>query len=102
MILILSIRIYLIHRVCLQDVRVRGQPEHVEMEVDVDMSSGTNPESSDSDPGSPSDHGLPPAATYARRKKNPQMKRTVISTHLVEVESGKRGVVSKTYAAPEK
>ena len=65
------------------------------------MSSGTDPESSDSDPGSPSDHGLPPAATYARRKKNSYEEDSDFNPS-VEVESGKRGVVSKTYAAPEK
>ena len=69
------------------------------MEVDVDMSSGTDPESFDSDPGSPSDHGLPPAATYARRKKNSDEED---SDFVPEVDSSKKNVVSKVYAAPEK
>lgn len=38
---------------------------------DVQVSAGTSPESSSSfNPGSPSDHGLPPAATRTRKRKN--------------------------------
>ena len=70
-----------------------------EMEEDIEMSSGTDPESSDSDPGSPSDHGLPPAATYARRKKNSDEEDSDFNP---EVDSSKRSVVSKVYATPER
>ena len=40
-------------------------------EQSVEMDSGTSPESSSSsDPGTPSSHGLPKAATRARKKLN--------------------------------
>ena len=40
-------------------------------EENIVMSSGTSPESSSpSDPGTPSSHGLPKAATRARKKLN--------------------------------
>ena len=70
MILIHSTLSILFHRVSWAVCQVSEDSQN-RSEENVNLSAGTSPDdSTDSDPGSPSSHGLPPAATRARKKKN--------------------------------
>ena len=63
-----SAPLYSIHRVSMSSAE---DSENNFREQSVEMDSGTSPESSSSsDPGTPSSHGLPKAATRARKKLN--------------------------------
>ena len=70
MILNFSALLYSIHR---DIILASGDSQNDSRELSIDADSGTSPEASSSsleDPGTPSSHGLPKAATRARRKLN--------------------------------
>ena len=65
-----SALLYSIHR---DSMSASGDSQNDSRELSIDADPGTSPEASSpssEDPGTPSSHGLPKAATRARRKLN--------------------------------
>ena len=73
----------------------------VSEEPNVDLEAGTSPEQSFEDPGTPSSHGLPKAATRARKKKDSDEEDEDFQPEEVTSKK-KKATVHKEYANTQK